>query len=351
MSLKFVPELFEEWERIIIFVQKNNDQDTLSMALATAKLIESHYGKNNKEVKIAGLRGKNIFFPEIDDYKYDKEKHNVKDAKKTLAVLSEITWPTEVKNMSLLKLCGAIVQINHHSEEDKENKDDYFDDEIKKKVILNVCWPEYSSVCEVLWELINKKDSGWNVTLEIAEILFYGLIADTVIFKSELTNKKTFLTVVEMMDKGLNVQHHLDNFISTDIEAVKIFCNAILNSVHEKNLLVINLNPQIVYDLKPNLFMKQKNGMIMQKKVFTYVLKRAYETIKVNTIVFIHYCLFEPFNSDKKIVYIVLKKSNKALEEVLRSVGFKKARGKWIKICRFSEIQSLLERYKELFVC
>lgn len=91
----------------------------------------------------------------------------------------------------------------------------------------------------------------------------------------------------------------------------------------------MNLNIETVLKVMPELTKRdKKTGRIRQKRTFLFPLNHARNTIKANTFIFVHYSLFEPQNSIRRLVYIVLDKENKDLELLLEKHNFKNQRNR-----------------------
>lgn len=63
----FFSKLFNEYDQIAVFVQKQNDLDTCCCACAIAELVSHNY--SNKTISILGLYGTSKFLPENKKYK------------------------------------------------------------------------------------------------------------------------------------------------------------------------------------------------------------------------------------------------------------------------------------------
>lgn len=65
---KFKLSLFEQYEQIAIFVQRNNDLDTCSCACSITEAINTNF-EQKKHVSIIGIHGNSRFLTEGRKYK------------------------------------------------------------------------------------------------------------------------------------------------------------------------------------------------------------------------------------------------------------------------------------------
>lgn len=156
-----------------------------------------------------------------------------------------------------------------------------------------------------------------------------GLLSDNQDFISSKTNAATFRTVSEMLSVGVDAPKLLRQSRRQSFRFAQLYAELVRTAIKEKNLLVMNLQPETVLRIMPELLKKdKKTGRIRQKRSFLFPLNHARNTIKANTFIFIHYSLFEPYNSTRRMVYIVLDKENKDLELLLEKNNFKNQRNR-----------------------
>lgn len=162
------------------------------------------------------------------------------------------------------------------------------------------------------------------------ELLFLGAYTDTVSLTSERTSYTTFQNMSEIIKEGdLERPNELIlQLTKRPVMYLKLFCAAMEHAVYEKNLIVLTLNPKDVYKHIPKYMIKHKNGEVTQKKMITWIPRWLEELSDANTIVFIHYSLYDPYDANKKYIYITLVKENQGLETVLKANGFKQNRNR-----------------------
>lgn len=339
--------LVEDFEQIAIFVQKNNDLDSCSCALALAELIKETYG-DKKNVSILGIYGKSKFLTEMK--KYDKKP--IDWEKDTLVILSEISSKRQINESHIkeMKKGKAFIFIDHHEFDEEEHKGlrDALELENNK-----VYWPlimsNYKSACEVLWHCI--KGTNMKLTKRIGEILFMGIYADSKNFTSERIDSCVFKHISEIVEAtGIEAGQIVRQLKHRPIEQLMLFANTVAEGVQEGNMLCIELNPKQVFKWMPKLIMKGKDGKLRQKSLSTFIPRLVEEYSDVNTIVFTHYSLYDPYDSVKRFVYIVLIKENPALAQILKEKGFKQNRNRWSKEMNYYNLAGMISKYKEFFV-
>lgn len=332
------------YDNVVAFVQSSNDLDTCCSALALIKILEKQYP--DKKYSIIGIKGRTTFIPEI--YVYKTKTNQVEVNERTLAILSEVTTPRQMdkEHLSLLEKCGGILSFDHHENLITDTK---FPEPIASKILWSVNRPEHGSLCEIIWEIA--KTSGWNeyIDEEIGKCLFLGMYSDNMEFKDPNMHPTALLAAYEISTLGVNVGLLMREFSKFDYKKFNIFCSAFLNSVKTRNLLFINLLPQMVHDKNPSLLKMDANGRLKQKTMFTCVLTLAQKLIKANTYILVHYSMYNPFNTDKKMVYISMHQENKPLEEILLLNGFKRNKKRWSKAMKYHELTYLIDEHLEVF--
>lgn len=92
---------------------------------------------------------------------------------------------------------------------------------------LNYVFPEASSTCELVYELIDKE----KLTKEIAECLYTGMVHDTGVFQYSCTSAKTMNIGGILMESGIDYTKIVDEtFYTKTFNQNKILGKALLNS-------------------------------------------------------------------------------------------------------------------------
>ncbi len=106
--------------------------------------------------------------------------------------------------------------VDHH----KSNAGDFAED--------NEVYPDVSSTCEILYDLMGTERIGRNT----AECLYTGIVHDTGVFKYSCTSRHTMEIAGDLMDRGLDTTSIIDNsFYSKTYVQNQILGRALLESV------------------------------------------------------------------------------------------------------------------------
>lgn len=309
-------EIIEKYEQIAILVQRNNDLDSSACALALALLIKENF--SGKRVQIFGIYGKSKFLTEMKIY----ETENINLSNDTLVILSEITGSRQLPQYRIKELTEAkeVIALDHHeyTEEEFNSLREKFN--CPFHLIHDA---KDTSVCEVL--LSTALNEGWKISKRVAEILFMGIYSDTKNLTSERITERTFRNISKLVEIGnIEVGELINNLNRKDIANLRLFSECIREAIQEKNMIFVNLRPRYTQHYIPRLLYRGKAGKIRQKSLLTYIPRWIEQYVAANTIVFVHYSLYDPFNSLKKFAYVILVKKNPALEAILEEHGFKK---------------------------
>lgn len=335
-------EIIDKYEQVAILVQKNNDLDSSACALALALLIKENF--ENKKVKILGIYGKSRFLTEMPTH----EKEMLDWSKDTLTILSEISSPDQLPKYWIKEAVNAkeVIALDHHEFNEEEFKS--LKEKFKGDIHL-IQDSKETSVCEVLLATVLKE--GWKISKRIAEILFMGIYSDTKNITAESLSAKTFTNIAKLIELGnIKVGELINKLNQKEFVNLKLFAECVREAIHEQNMIFINLQPRYVQHHIPRLLYKGKDGRLRQKTLLTYIPRWIEQYAAANTIVFSHYSLYDPYNSLKKFVYVILVKENPALEHILREYKFKKNRNRWSREMNFGNLVELIEQYRTIFV-
>lgn len=338
-------DLFNRYKQIAIFIQTRNDLDTCCCALSLADLIKENIG----DIKIgiyAYTGGSKFLRKDIEPYRYVKMDWD----KNVLVVFSEICGTNEISkdNLELVKKAKEILVIDHHIYE-KENENHNALMESISIVPTRVLHGLFSSSCEVLLDAISKPESKWKISKRTAEMIFMGLYSDT----SELRNAKasTFKHIDYLTSKcQIDAGKIITLLKQRPLSHLRLFADVVKEGwfSNNGNLMFLQLYPKEVQKHLPRHLIREK-GELKRKQMLTWIPRWAEELSNANTIIFSHYSLFEPYNVNRRITYIILQKENPALEHILRIQGFKQVKNRWNKEMPKADLIDLIEKYQELF--
>jgi len=158
--------------------------------------------------------------------------------------------------------------------------------------------PLVSSCAELVWEFL--RNSGYNITKDIALCLYTGIVSDTGKFQHVNTTSKTLRVAADLLDFGLDPSLIYRNLFGIkSIETLKLIGLALTTLKVENNISYIEITKQMYEQTGVNIIDIEEiitfAGMIQNIKVFvlfrelknTDLIKvslRSYGDIDVNKI-------------------------------------------------------------------
>lgn len=89
-----------------------------------------------------------------------------------------------------------------------------------------------SSTCELVYRFAHLYEEQPNISLEMAQCIYTGLLTDTGNFQNGATNKTAFMIVADLMDKGLVIQYVQEQLNQNGTESkLRFIGNALLNKL------------------------------------------------------------------------------------------------------------------------
>jgi len=176
----------------VLCTHHDPDIDGVGSALALSIYLK---GKGDKVVTLLES------FPEYMHFLNGKENLNpaleIKDLDNyTLIALDcasrDRVWPNEI-----LDKAGRIINVDHHSDNTK------FGD-------VNIVNPEVSSTAELLYNIFKVKKI--ELSVEVCENIYAGILFDTGGFRYQNTNHETFLISTELLLKGV-IANKISEFV------------------------------------------------------------------------------------------------------------------------------------------
>lgn len=225
--MKEIKEKIEQSDNIIIVGHVNPDGDTVGAGLALLLGLEKKYPnkkidfvlQDNVPQNIAFLKGSNKI----------KKTEDVADLNYDLAIFVDSATIERVGKVA--GIVGDIFKINidHHISNPK-----YGDINIVKDI---------SSTSEIMYSILKELDI--EITLEIGEAIYLGLVNDTGNFAHSNVTDKTFLVASELMSLGVNNNKIVNDFFKTkSYERMKVLGKALSEMVfvEEKKLMYFYLS-------------------------------------------------------------------------------------------------------------
>ena len=123
------------------------------------------------------------------------------------------------------------ILIDHHQDPDLSICD------------LSFCDTTYSSTCELLYLILNQ--AKFNLTKNIADCLYTGILTDTGSFKFSCTTKNTHISVGGLISKGVNATE-INNLIYNNYshDRIKLLGHCLTNKlkIYNKSSAIISLS-------------------------------------------------------------------------------------------------------------
>lgn len=187
--------LLNQPRTVVITMHQKPDADAMGSSLALKHFL-LQFGHHVTVISPTNWASWVNWMPgckEVIDYDFSKEKaEQVLDKAEWLFCLDYNAF-SRTKNMAakLESLQCTKILVDHHREPD-EKSFDYGVSDINK-----------SSTCEMIYNFIIESGQSEKLTLEIAECIYAGVIADTGSFRFDSTNADVHRLVAHLKDLGL----------------------------------------------------------------------------------------------------------------------------------------------------
>lgn len=232
--MKEIKEKIDQSNNIIIVGHVNPDGDTVGAGLALLLGLEKKYPEKRIDFVLQDDVPKNIAFLKGCDR--IKKIEDVINPNYDLAIFVDSATIERVGKVA--KLIGDIFKINidHHISNPK-----YGDINIVKDI---------SSTSEIMYSIL--KDLDIEITLEMGEAIYLGLVNDTGNFAHSNVTDKTFLVASELMRIGVNNNKIVNDFFKTkSYERMKVLGKALSEMVfvEEKKIMYFYLSFEALKNL------------------------------------------------------------------------------------------------------
>ncbi|MGL4987636.1 MAG: DHH family phosphoesterase, partial [Cetobacterium sp.] len=216
----------EESNKIIIVGHVNPDGDTIGAGLSLLIGLEKKYQNKKIDFVLQDNVPKNIAF--LKDIEKIKKVEDIVNPDYDLAIFVDSATTDRVG--TAVDLIGDIFKINidHHISNPK-----YGDINIVKDI---------SSTSEMMFTILKELDI--EITLEMGEAIYLGLVNDTGNFAHSNVTYKTFLIASELMKLGVNNNKIVNDFFKTkSLTRMKVLGKALSEMVfvENKKLMYFNL--------------------------------------------------------------------------------------------------------------
>ncbi|XVG94966.1 tRNA pseudouridine(55) synthase TruB [Eubacteriales bacterium KG127] len=192
--LKLAEELVNG-ERFVIFPHKDPDGDALGASIGLANALSA---MNKNVIVLVDLDSKGEIDIKAELQFIDKE---------SLFISTDKSWANK-ETYGIMLDCGELSRIPGREEIFLNCKKTFCIDhhETSKELAdYNVICPESSATCQLVWELLcYLKEFDLEITKEMAESLYVGLMTDTGGFRYSNTSRETHLIAAEMFQLGID---------------------------------------------------------------------------------------------------------------------------------------------------
>ena len=232
--MKEIKEKIEQSDSIVIVGHVNPDGDTVGAGLALLLGLEKKYPDKKIDFVLQDNVPKNIAFLKGCDK--IKKIEDIIAPNYNLAIFVDSATTERVGKV--MELIGDIFKINidHHISNPR-----YGDINVVKDI---------SSTSEIMYSLL--KDLDIEISLEMGEALYLGLVNDTGNFAHSNVTDKTFLVASELMKLGVNNNKIVNDFFKTkSYERMKVLGKALSEMVfvEEKKLMYFYLSDKALKKL------------------------------------------------------------------------------------------------------
>lgn len=232
--MKEIKEKIEQSDSIVIVGHVNPDGDTVGAGLALLLGLEKKYPDKKIDFVLQDNVPKNIAFLKGSDK--IKKIEAIIAPNYNLAIFVDSATTERVGKV--MELIGDIFKINidHHISNPR-----YGDINVVKDI---------SSTSEIMYSLL--KDLDIEISLEMGEALYLGLVNDTGNFAHSNVTDKTFLVASELMKLGVNNNKIVNDFFKIkSYERMKVLGKALSEMVfvEEKKLMYFYLSDKALKEL------------------------------------------------------------------------------------------------------
>lgn len=188
------------------------DGDCIGSCLGLFNYIKENYQSVDADVYLQPFSDKFNFLKYSDLVKHE----NTTDKKYDLFIILDSSSADRVGEfLPAFENAGKTLCIDHHISNEKF-------------AMENIVFPNASSTCEVLYELMDEEKIGYHT----AEALYMGIVHDSGAFKYSNTSVKTMSIAGKLMEKGIPFTSIIDNtFYTKTYVQNQILGRALLESI------------------------------------------------------------------------------------------------------------------------
>ncbi|MGL4628939.1 DHH family phosphoesterase [Cetobacterium sp.] len=222
-----IKDKIEQSSNIIIAGHINPDGDTVGAGLALLLGLENKYPNKRIDFVLQDSVPKNISF--LKGTEKIKKIEDIVNPNYDLAIFVDSATVERVGKVERLMGDAFKINIDHHISNPK-----YGDINIVEDI---------SSTSELMHSILKGLDI--EITLEMGEAIYLGLVNDTGNFAHSNVTNKTFLVASELMRLGVNNNKIVNDFFKTkSLQRMKVLGKALseMKFIQDKNLMYFNLS-------------------------------------------------------------------------------------------------------------
>lgn len=211
MNKTFLEEI-EKSSKIAVLGHTRPDGDCVGSCLAIYQYIKDNYKEKLVDVYLESVKEEFQFLSGANQVKTTVEQQITYD----LFISCDCGDIDRFEQFqSLYETAGMSICVDHHISNDGFGALRYIE-------------PTASSTCEILYGLFDDT----KISLETATALYMGIVHDTGVFKHTNTTKRTMCIAGELIEKGINTSHIIDDtFYKKTYVQSQILGRALLESI------------------------------------------------------------------------------------------------------------------------
>jgi bifunctional oligoribonuclease and PAP phosphatase NrnA len=222
-EFKTLNYVIKESESILLFAHSRPDSDTTGAVLALKEYIKN-LGKN---ADIACPNPYPEFLNSLSEEQFEFPDHLELEKYKTVIACDSVERGFE-KIQNRFKENQIIAIIDHHPD-------------ITLRKDINIIDPEYSSVCEILYDFFSFNEITLN--RKMATFLMLGILGDTGMFQHSNTTSKVMEIASDLLKKGAPITKIVDAvFTNKNITTLKLWGRAFEKAkINQENGMIISV--------------------------------------------------------------------------------------------------------------
>lgn len=190
-------EKINSYEKIAIHRHISPDPDALGSTIGFKKLIEDNIG--GKDVRVVGYQEKNLEWLGTMDLAEEEFYQGA------LVIVMDTATSARIDNKNFSK-GTSLIKIDHHPSEENYGNINFVD-------------TTAASVCEMITHLVI--GYGWTISIEVATLLYAGVVSDTGRFLYDTVTPKTFDAAKYLLGLGIDVNELNRNLYKKPLNVIK----------------------------------------------------------------------------------------------------------------------------------